>query len=534
MGYKVAPGDTSDAIRPQLSDPPSVIRPHRSALTRPRRLNHATRQYVCRRGGHLHHPTARHRLLCQIDDSNLRFERASNLTAGIPWERAGKLDIVSSQAPAASKRQHMAKDELLLQQMFCAANISTPQKSVTNTRFKRDKSASEIRDLVDSWTASSSHNSKAAVAGPAQDRKPAKDTAALSGTTPQDEQKNILRKDAQTASTTVRHMRQQHMLETKPATANSSQAAEPHTTLHKVDSSRTPLKEMFTLYDIVCNGISEEEEVAAEEAARARAARAKEERAEQHRREQKMAAEQGTLMVNFMPMVREFLTEEISALTSQHKGSTPQAPPRTFKRPGQKSAPVAAVQAMQAQPLSEAELPGSCPEASAEQSDDEDFVYDVYVPVDDLDAGGTEQDTIMKDWDIPVVEVEEEYDDGGFWDLDPDLLAALAAVDHDSEDSNAESFYANSYPDDDNNFGVGYSDSDEDDDEDAGWRRGRWQDEEYDLTQQDSDGEEPGSLADLEKKAQKEASLMQRGPVSRMPPPPKSSQLAGEWGHRLR
>ena len=87
-----------------------------------------------------------------------------------------------------------------------------------------------------------------------------------------------------------------------------------------------------------------------------------------------------------------------------------------------------------------------------------------------------------------------------------DLFAEDPDSGHDSDDSNAESYYANSYPDED----TDREDDDDDDGHDGDWcyvRRGvasrgpvgpgqvsgeRWDDEEYDLTR-DSDGEGPAS-----------------------------------------
>ncbi|GFR51533.1 hypothetical protein Agub_g13950, partial [Astrephomene gubernaculifera] len=99
------------------------------------------------------------------------------------------------------------------------------------------------------------------------------------------------------------------------------------------------------------------------------------------------------------------------------------------------------------------------------------FVYDVYVPVpDEMEedggngggaAGGGagaaageeelwpwEEAPEGEDWTVPVIEVAEE-DDEFFWGGQLEAEAAQRAAEaeeHDSEDSNAESYYANSYP----------------------------------------------------------------------------------------
>ena len=69
------------------------------------------------------------------------------------------------------------------------------------------------------------------------------------------------------------------------------------------DGTAAPLREIFQLYDIVCTADADEEEQWAAEAAAVRQ-QEREERAEQHGRQQRAAASEGSIMVNFMPLVR--------------------------------------------------------------------------------------------------------------------------------------------------------------------------------------------------------------------------------------
>ncbi|GLI64154.1 hypothetical protein VaNZ11_007339 [Volvox africanus] len=97
--------------------------------------------------------------------------------------------------------------------------------------------------------------------------------------------------------------------------------------------------------------------------------------------------------------------------------------------------------------------------AECQMSDDGDgFVYDVYVPVFDNAEGGMEEDMwpwldapSAVDLAVPVIEVAEN-DDEIFWAGQLGVETA-AAEEHDSEDSNAESYYANSYPDEESSYG---------------------------------------------------------------------------------
>ncbi|KAG2501021.1 hypothetical protein HYH03_000841 [Edaphochlamys debaryana] len=114
---------------------------------------------------------------------------------------------------------------------------------------------------------------------------------------------------------------------------------------------------------------------------------------------------------------------------------------------------------------------------------DGEFVYDMYVMVDDGaegGGGGAAEEGAMEaeawpwldapagdDFTVPVIEVAED-DDEFFWAGAVEAEAAQRAAameEHDSEDSNAESYYANSYPDEeDAPYGDGGDDDDEDDD----------------------------------------------------------------------
>ncbi|KAG1660028.1 hypothetical protein FOA52_005608, partial [Chlamydomonas sp. UWO 241] len=143
--------------------------------------------------------------------------------------------------------------------------------------------------------------------------------------------------------------------------------------------SESALGDAFALYDIVCTDVDEGR--SGERDARRRAA--KEAAAK--------AAAEGAILMNYMPMISEYLAATGAAALPPAAG------------------------------------PSGAGDGSA---GDDEFVYDVYVPVE----GGGEEGG-----DVPVVEVEDV--DDLFWQ-DPE------GEDHDSEDSNAESYYANSYPDD--------------------------------------------------------------------------------------
>ncbi|GIL94185.1 hypothetical protein Vretimale_328 [Volvox reticuliferus] len=108
--------------------------------------------------------------------------------------------------------------------------------------------------------------------------------------------------------------------------------------------------------------------------------------------------------------------------------------------------------------------------AERRMSDDGDsFVYDVYVPVHDDDAGSADEEMwpwldapSVVDLAVPVIAVAEN-DDEFFWAGQLDAEAA-DTEEHDSEDSNAESYYANSYPDEESSYandGVSGGDDEE-------------------------------------------------------------------------
>lgn len=108
------------------------------------------------------------------------------------------------------------------------------------------------------------------------------------------------------------------------------------------------------------------------------------------------------------------------------------------------------------------DVASSTSSSDQEEEDEGQFVYDVYMPIDEDDGDGVDVGGASSG-DVPVIEVCEEEDEDAWW-MQPDDEAMNS--DHDSEDSNAESFYANSYPDEDED-----GDTDEDD-EDGGGRGG--------------------------------------------------------------
>ncbi|KAL6757526.1 hypothetical protein V8C86DRAFT_1661687 [Haematococcus lacustris] len=124
-------------------------------------------------------------------------------------------------------------------------------------------------------------------------------------------------------------------------------------------------------------------------------------------------------------------------------------------------------------------------------SDDEAYVFDMYVAMEEDGVAAGSQEGAA---DCPVIEVADS-DDEFYWTWREAGGGSKLGSEHDSEDSNAESFYANSYPDED-------ADWDEDaSGEDSGTHR--WtccaDDEEFDADAYDS-----GAEAKLEGKSQQE------------------------------
>ncbi|GFH26608.1 Iwr1 domain-containing protein [Haematococcus lacustris] len=122
---------------------------------------------------------------------------------------------------------------------------------------------------------------------------------------------------------------------------------------------------------------------------------------------------------------------------------------------------------------------------------DEAYVFDMYVAMEEDGVAAGSQEGAA---DCPVIEVADS-DDEFYWTWREAGGGSKLGSEHDSEDSNAESFYANSYPDED-------ADWDEDaSGEDSGTHR--WtccaDDEEFDADAYDS-----GAEAKLEGKSQQE------------------------------
>ncbi|GAX78490.1 hypothetical protein CEUSTIGMA_g5929.t1 [Chlamydomonas eustigma] len=165
----------------------------------------------------------------------------------------------------------------------------------------------------------------------------------------------------------------------------------------------------FHLYDIVCTDVDE-----------GVAASVREERKrlgkEQAALKAKQAAEEGTILMNYLPMVKEYLQAHNQELLLQSQEALT------------KGLPDDAIRSSIEPDIMQEDIPAECVDQG---SNDEEFVYDVYCLAEEGEFDEAEG--------VPVVEVE---------DLDDPFLEAAADADHDSEDSNAESYYANSYPDD--------------------------------------------------------------------------------------
>lgn len=132
---------------------------------------------------------------------------------------------------------------------------------------------------------------------------------------------------------------------------------------------------------------------------------------------------EAVLMCNYMPMVREYLSET---------GAAPISPPPT----------------------------SSVPDAG---DDDDDWVYDVYVYDKDNSADDTSPANAEEEHDgefLPVIRVKDFQDDGGDFDADSD---------YGDSDSNAEDYYGADYPD---------TESDDDYDDHGSFRNYRHSDDE--------------------------------------------------------
>ncbi|KXZ44335.1 hypothetical protein GPECTOR_69g428 [Gonium pectorale] len=176
----------------------------------------------------------------------------------------------------------------------------------------------------------------------------------------------------------------------------------------------------------------------------------------------------------------EVSTLEVSEYLQQHGQELQQQPAPTDP---QARAPAATIVAPESGPAT------SRPNSSGGAAGDDTnaFVYDVYVPVPDEEMGGDREGgnelwpwadaPSGADFAAPIIEVAED-DDEFFWAGELEAEAAqraAAAEEHDSEDSNAESYYANSYPDEedapyDDYYGGSGADSDSDLDGGAGPR----------------------------------------------------------------
>ncbi|KAL4428121.1 hypothetical protein ABPG75_002210 [Micractinium tetrahymenae] len=204
-----------------------------------------------------------------------------------------------------------------------------------------------------------------------------------------------------------------------------------------------PLQQLASVYDLVRHDDGEASAAAAPAGPGAAAGQRQSQQGEAQQSRQRRpsraerAAQQydeGTLLCNYMPMIREYLASQGRPLPAEEKAAAAAA---GAAQPGSAAG-------SGAQPAQPSGSQGGGP--ANQDSDGDEYVYDIYAALSE-DEAGDGREVEEQWWELhaagaaPVVQIID--DDTWLVIEQPDAEDS----DADSEDSNAEGFYAHDYPD---------------------------------------------------------------------------------------